>query len=112
MARSPASFDRLRNPDAREMKESSLALLFIAPTLLIVGIVFVYPVLYSFWLSLNRYNLDASPNPTFAGFHNYSLIFTNNFYRNAVLQTTWRTTIFTVISVPIELGLGLAFALL
>jgi ABC-type sugar transport system permease subunit len=113
MAKSAASLDtRLRNPDAREMKEANLAFLFIAPTLVIVGIVFVYPVLYSLWLSLNRYNLDSSPNPSFSGLHNYALIFTNDFYRSAVLQTTWRTTIFTVISVPIELVLGLAFALL
>jgi ABC-type sugar transport system permease subunit len=113
MAKSAASLDtRLRNPDAREMKEANLAFLFIAPTLVIVGIVFVYPVLYSLWLSLNRYNLDSSPNSSFSGLHNYALIFTNDFYRSAVLQTTWRTTIFTVISVPIELVLGLAFALL
>lgn len=113
MARPAASLDtRLRNPNAREMKEANLAFLFIAPTLLIVGIVFVYPVLYSLWLSLNRYNLNSSPNASFAGLHNYLLIFTNTFYRTAVLQTTWRTTIFTVISVPIELVLGLAFALL
>jgi multiple sugar transport system permease protein len=99
-------------PAAREMNEASLALLFISPTLLIVGLVFVWPVLYSFWLSLNRYNLSNSPYPTFAWFHNYQLIFSNAFYRTDVLQTTWRTTIFTVVSVPIELVLGIAFALL
>ena len=103
---------RLWNPDAREMREGNLAFLFILPTLLIVGIVFVWPVLYSFWLSLNRYNLSYSPDLTFSWFHNYQLIFTDPFYRNDVLQTTWHTFIFTVISVPIELVLGLGFALL
>lgn len=101
-----------REPSAREMQESSLALTLIAPTLVIVGLVFVWPVLYSLWLSFNRYNLTASPNPTFAWFHNYVLIFTNPFYRNDVLGATERTTFFTVVSVPIELVLGLAFALL
>ena len=108
----PSTQRTLWNPDAREMKEANLALLFIAPTLLIVGVVFVYPVLYSAWLSLNRYNLSASSNPSFAWFHNYQIIFTEPFYRSDVLNATWRTLIFTVISVPIELILGLAFALL
>ncbi|MDB5059663.1 MAG: sugar transporter permease [Chloroflexi bacterium] len=103
---------RLADPDAREMKESNLAFLFISPTLLIVGLVFIWPVLYSLWLSFNRYNLTSSPNPTFAWLHNYSLIFTDPFYRSDVLATTARTTLFSVISVPVELILGLSFALL
>ncbi len=102
----------LANPDAREMKEANLAFLFISPTLLIVGIVFIWPVLYSLWLSFNRYNLTSSPNPSFVWFHNYTLIFTDPVYRSDVLSTTWTTTLFTIISVPIELLLGLAFALL
>ena len=63
------------------MKEANLAFLFIAPTLLIVGLVFVWPLLYSLWLSFNRYNLSASPTPSFAGLHNYALIFTDPLYR-------------------------------
>ena len=102
----------LGSPSTRELPEGQLAYLFIAPTLLIVGAVFVWPVLYSLWLSFNRYNLSVSPNPTFAWFHNYQLIFTDSFYRNDVLQTTTRTLEFTVISVVAELVLGLAFALL
>jgi len=102
----------LWNPSAREMKEANLAFLFIAPTLLIVGVVFVWPVLYSLWLSLNRYNLSVSPTPSFAWLHNYALIFTDPLYRADVLSTTGRTVLFTVISVPIELVFGLAFALL
>jgi multiple sugar transport system permease protein len=103
---------QLWNPSAREMKEANLAFLFIAPTLVIVGVVFIWPVLYSFWLSLNRYNLSASPIPAFAWFHNYALIFTNALYGSDVLGATMRTVIFTAISVPIELVLGVGFALL
>jgi len=96
----------------REMKEANLAFLFIAPTLLIVGLVFVWPVLYSLWLSFNRYNLSVSPNPLFVWLHNYTLIFTDPLYRSDVLGSTGTTVLFTVISVPVELVLGLAFALL
>ena len=103
---------QLWNPGAREMKEANLAFLFIAPTLLIVGIVFIWPVLYSAWLSLNRLNLNVSPTPTFVWLHNYALIFADPSYRAEVLATTWRTVIFTVISVALELLLGVGFALL
>src|SRR5436190_15226805 len=115
MATLPSTIQRLRrrwDPREREMRESTLAFLFIFPTLLIVGIVFVWPVLYSFWLSLERYNLSFSPTPDFAWFHNYVLIFTDPLYRTDIWESTWRTIIFTVISVPVELVLGLFFALL
>lgn len=102
----------MSGPRERELPEAGLALLFIAPTLIIVGIVFVWPLVYSFWLSLFRYNLTFSPTPTFAGLHNYLLMFTDPFYRTDVWNTTSRTIIFTVISVPIELLLGIMFALL
>jgi len=102
----------LWNPSARELKEANLAFLLIAPTLLIVGVVFIWPVLYSLWLSLNRYNLSVSPTPIFAWLHNYALIFTDPLFRSDVLGSTWNTVIFTVISVPLELVLGLGFALL
>ena len=102
----------LWNPSAREMKEANLAFAFIAPTLLIVGLVFIWPVLYSLWLSFNRYNLSASPTPTFAWLHNYAVIFSDPVYRSDVLGSTGDTVLFTVISVPLELVFGLAFALL
>jgi ABC-type sugar transport system permease subunit len=103
---------RLWNPSAREMKEANLAYLFIAPTLVIVGVVFIWPLLYSLWLSFNRLNLGVSPNPTWVWLHNYVLIFTDPAFSTDVWNTTWRTIIFTVISVPVELIIGLAFALL
>ena len=108
----PTSQRQLWNPSEREMREANLAFAFIAPTLAIVGFVLVWPVLYSLWLSFNRYNLTFSPTPTFAWFHNYELIFSDPSYRHDVLDATWRTTLFTLISVPAELLLGLAFALL
>src|SRR5207302_1925538 len=92
--------------------EANLAFAFITPTLLIVGLVFIWPVLYSLWLSFNRYNLTVSQTPSFAWFHNYWLIISDPFYRSDVLATTRTTVLFTIISVPVELVLGLAFALL
>jgi len=103
---------RLWNPSAREMREANLAYLFIAPTLVIVGLVFIWPLLYSLWLSFNRLNLGVSPNPTWVWLHNYALIFTDPAFSTDVWNTTVRTVIFTVISVPAELIIGLAFALL
>jgi ABC-type sugar transport system permease subunit len=100
------------DPREREMRESSLAFVFIAPTLVIVGAVFVWPLIYSFWLSLNRYNLSFSPVPSFEWFHNYALMFTDALYRSDIANSTWRTVLFTIISVPIELVLGVYFALL
>ena len=82
---------------------------FILPALLVLGCFIAYPVIYSFWLSFHQYqwNMPALGKP-FVGLANYLDIFRNEELLNSI---RW-TTIFTIISVPIECILGLSFALL
>jgi multiple sugar transport system permease protein len=77
------------------------------PALLILALVFIYPIARAFWLSLFTENLGTQLMPIFAGFTNYQrLIGDNRFW-----QSISNTTVFTIISVTLELFLGIGIAL-
>jgi multiple sugar transport system permease protein len=77
------------------------------PALSILALVFIYPIARAFWLSLFTENLGTQLMPIFAGFTNYQrLIGDNRFW-----QSISNTTVFTIISVTLELFLGIGIAL-
>ncbi|MBD1825276.1 sugar ABC transporter permease [Cyanobacteria bacterium FACHB-DQ100] len=77
------------------------------PALVILALVFAYPILRAFWQSLFAINLGTQLNPQFAGL--------SNFGRMAQDGRFWRTmlnsTVFTFASVFLELILGMGIAL-
>ncbi len=82
-------------------------LLFLAPALLILAGVALYPLLYVFWLSLHRRLLifDISK---FVGLENYGFLLRDERFWNALYNTSY----FTGLSVFLELILGMAIAIL
>ena len=77
------------------------------PALLILGLVFIYPIARAFWLSCFTENLGTQLQPVFTGLSNYQrMIGDGRFW-----QSMWNTSVFTVISVVLELLLGLGIAL-
>ena len=81
--------------------------LFLAPTLLILAVVTLYPLIYVFWLSLHRRLLifDISK---FIGLENYGFLLRDDRFWNALYNTVY----FTAVSVFLEVILGLAIAML
>jgi multiple sugar transport system permease protein len=92
-----------------ELSERALGLALLAPMVLVLLIVVGYPLVDSFWLSLHRANL-ASPEQgqPFIGLGNYIRAFGQPDFWYA----TERTLYFTVLSVGLELVLGVLFAVL
>ncbi len=92
-----------------ELSERALGLIMLAPMALVLLIVVGYPLVDSFWLSLHRANL-ASPEQgqPFIGLDNYI----RAFGQPAFWYATQRTLYFTLLSVGLELALGLLFAVL
>jgi multiple sugar transport system permease protein len=88
-------------------REKITGWLLLIPALLILGLVFVYPIARAFWLSCFAENLGTQLQPIFAGLTNYQrMIGDGRFW-----QSMWNTSVFTAISVTIELLLGLGVAL-
>ena len=81
--------------------------LFVLPAFVLLSLVTVYPVLHVFSLSLHRRLLifDIS---RFVGFDNYRFLLSDDRFWNALKNTVY----FTILSVSLELVLGLSIALL
>lgn len=91
----------------RAVAERRLGLKLAAPAAIIMLLVTAYPIAYALYLSLFRYDLRTPDLNEFVGFDNYVLVLTSGVWWQAVLTTT----IITVVSVALELVIGLAFAL-
>ncbi|ROP38382.1 carbohydrate ABC transporter membrane protein 1 (CUT1 family) [Saccharothrix texasensis] len=88
--------------------ERRLGLLLCAPAILIMAAVAGWPIIYSVWLSLQRYDLKFPDRTEFVGLDNYVTVLTNPYWWNAM----WVTILITVVSVAVELVLGMALALI
>jgi multiple sugar transport system permease protein len=87
--------------------ERRLGLLLCAPAAIIMLAVCGYPILYAFWLSLNRADLRTPNANKFIGLDNYVTVLSSGIWWTAV----WITVIITVVSAAIELVLGFALAI-
>jgi len=67
-----------------------------------------WPILYSIWLSLLRYDLRFPAEREFIGLSNYATVLTNPFWWSAF----WITVLITVVSVAIEFVLGMGLAII
>jgi multiple sugar transport system permease protein len=81
--------------------------MMLLPALLVLGLVFIYPIARAFWLSWFTENLGTQLQPVFSGLGNYQRMMGDGRF----WQSLWNTSVFTVISVFIELLLGLGVAL-
>lgn len=79
--------------------------LYAGPTAVIVGVLFVAPLVLVGWMSLNRWPLLGKATPNFPG--NYTAIADNPLFVDAVAFTLKYTVITTVLLSALALGLAL-----
>ena len=97
----------LKNVSDGKKAERRLGLLLIAPAALLMIAVTGYPIIYAFWLSLQKYNLAFPEDREFVGLSNYVTVLSDGYWWTAFSVTAG----ITIISVIIEFILGLAVAL-
>ena len=98
--RPPAPSDRARS-------ERNLAWKLCAPAVIVMLAVTAYPIAYAIWLSLQRYDLRFPDDRQFVGLRNYVDVLTAELW----WQDVFTTVIITVITVALELAVGMALAL-
>jgi multiple sugar transport system permease protein len=92
---------------SRGLSEKGLAFWMVSPSMLLIALVAAYPILYAIWLSLHEYSVRVAGLSRWAGLGNYQTAVQNSEWWTAVL-TTFE---FTIVSVVLELVIGLAMAL-
>src|SRR5690349_14311209 len=102
----PAGHKRQLSEGARA--ERRLGWLLCAPAVIVMIAVTAYPIAYAVYLSLQRYNLEIPQAVKFVGLSNYGAVLTSSYWWHALIVTL----IITVVSVAIELVLGMLLALL
>lgn len=93
--------------DTLRRREIRTGWLLAAPALLVLIVVYAYPISRAFILSVFTENLSTNLNPVFSGFENYARMAQDGRFW-ASLQNT---AIFTGVSLLVELVLGLGIAL-
>jgi multiple sugar transport system permease protein len=91
----------------RAREERRLGWLLCAPAVVAMLLVAGYPIVYAFILSLQRYDLRFPDDREFVGLGNYITVLTSSTWWEDFVNTM----IITVISVAIELVLGMIIAL-
>ncbi|SNT63030.1 multiple sugar transport system permease protein [Asanoa hainanensis] len=87
-------------------QERKLGWLLCAPAAIVMIAVTAYPILYSVWLSFQRFDLKFPDQREFIGLGNYVTVLSNQYWWTAF----GITTLITVVTVAVELVLGMALA--
>jgi len=88
--------------------ERRLGWMLCAPAVIVMVAVTAYPIIYAVYLSLRQDNLELPQLTKFVGLANYGAVLSSPFWWDALKVTV----IITVVSVAIELVLGMLLALL
>lgn len=90
----------------KQLNRKSFGYLCILPTIIIFSIFAIYPVFRTIFLSFFKYRLQTGNLRTFIGFDNYLAMFKDSRFLNALSFTL----LFSIITVTVEVILGLIFA--
>ncbi|MFR9798193.1 carbohydrate ABC transporter permease [Streptomyces sp. MS06] len=102
-----AGADGRAAPSAGARQERRLGWLLCAPAVIVMVAVTAYPIGYAVYLSLQRYDLRFPGQAEFVGLSNYGAVLSSSYWWDAL----WVTVFITVVSVAIELVLGMALAM-
>lgn len=88
--------------------EQRTGYMLVLPTILIISIVSLYPIIRTIWLSLHSMQLQFMSESKFIGLENYKFLLSDERFWHSVGNTTF----FTIVSVIMELVMGILIALL
>ena len=91
----------------RIWRERGLALALLAPSIAVFGVFVYYPFGRTIWLGLFRTSPFGN-RTTYVGLEQYADVLSSSDFRHSL----WVTLVFTLLTVPVGLALGLALAVL
>lgn len=114
-AAAPGAVTSHRAPRKRQPSLTSqdrrLGFWLVAPAVIVLLAITAYPLIYNIWNSFHHVDYQNPPTGAFAGFSNYSKLFSNPLPTEQFMPALEHTAGFTVVSVVVETVIGLAIAL-
>jgi multiple sugar transport system permease protein len=105
---SPGTSSEARAGGDWRRRDKMMAMLLLAPALLYLIVMSIYPTIWSLWLAFHNYLVYQPDKASFAGFDNFTDLLDSEVFR----QSFRVTLAFSAIAVSIECALGLAIAVL
>jgi multiple sugar transport system permease protein len=105
---SPGTSSAVRTGGDWRRGDKMVAMLLLAPALLYLIVMSIYPTIWSLWLAFHNYLVYQPNKASFAGFDNFTDLLDSEVFR----QSFRVTLAFSAIAVSIECALGLAIAVL
>lgn len=90
----------------RWRREEAASYVFLLPALAVMFALNVYPIVYSLWVSLHRYNLKYPGDRPFIGLRNFADYFASEYFWSSLQHTV----VFVVASVALTTVIGLLVA--
>lgn len=97
---------KLKSAGQAERGERAFPRLMITPTLIIMAVMTVYPMLFTLVYSFTNYKYGKAAGPKFIFLQNYISLFRNGYF----IQSVFNTVKFTLLAVFFEMLLGLLIA--
>lgn len=92
----------------KRVKENLIAYAFMLPSFIFLFIFIIYPLLYSFYLSLSKYDFVYDSGPTFIGIGNYIRLFSDRVFLDSLRNTLYFSAVFFPILIIVSLINGVA----
>ncbi|RLI17848.1 hypothetical protein DRO54_10935, partial [Candidatus Bathyarchaeota archaeon] len=89
-------------------KKERFGIYLVTPALIVLAVVYIYPLIYNVDLSFSRWDLASGIPKQYVAFQNYQNLFSSETFRKVLYNTLF----FTLVSVPLEFVLGLILALM
>ncbi len=91
-----------------QLIEKNIKWIFPLPTVLFIFLMMIFPLIYTFYVSLTDWDMISGGQISFIGLDNYVSLFKEPRFFNAVKLTLY----FTILAVGVEVILGVAIALI
>ncbi|MCL2319345.1 MAG: sugar ABC transporter permease [Treponema sp.] len=94
---------------SKALKETIFAYALLAPALVLLGLLFLNPIINLFITSLTNKNLIRPDRLNFIGIENYKWMFMEPLFWSSLVRSVIFTVIVTILSISISMGLALLF---
>jgi len=93
-----------------EWLDRHTGLLFLLPTVVILGVLLLFPICYTLYFSVHEWFAASQSPPKFVGLQNYINMMRDPLFLRAVLRTVIYTSLAVVFELLIGIGMALAFS--